>query len=94
MKNSSDTIGNRTRGLPACSAVRQSTAPLRALLSLQYRDQIQWQIVLRFSDSHKIIAAIRTDFRLATELILLKMSLTIPYHVGFKTRLFVTLFRT
>jgi hypothetical protein len=26
MKNSSDTIGNRTRDLPTCSAVPQSTA--------------------------------------------------------------------
>jgi hypothetical protein len=30
MKNSNDTIGNRTRDLPACSAVPQPTAPLRA----------------------------------------------------------------
>ena len=30
MKNSSDTIGNRTRHLPACSAVPQPTAPPRA----------------------------------------------------------------
>jgi hypothetical protein len=29
MKNSSDTIGNRTRNLPACSAVPQPTVPLR-----------------------------------------------------------------
>jgi len=27
MKNSSDTIGNRTRELPGCSAVPQPTAP-------------------------------------------------------------------
>ena len=27
MKNSSDTIGNRTRDLPACSVVPQPTAP-------------------------------------------------------------------
>ena len=27
MKNSNDTIGNRTRNLPACSAVPQPTAP-------------------------------------------------------------------
>jgi len=32
-KNSSDTIGNRTRDLPACSAVPQPTAPPRGLLS-------------------------------------------------------------
>ena len=30
MKNSSDTIGNRTRDLQACRAVPQSTAPPRA----------------------------------------------------------------
>jgi hypothetical protein len=30
MKNSSDTIGNRTRDLPAYSAVPQPTAPSRA----------------------------------------------------------------
>jgi hypothetical protein len=32
MKNSSDTIGNHTRDLPACSAVPQPTAPSRAPL--------------------------------------------------------------
>ena len=31
MKNSNDTIGNRTRDLPALSAVPQSTVPLRTL---------------------------------------------------------------
>ena len=30
MKNSNDTIGNRTRDLPPCSAVPQPTAPPRA----------------------------------------------------------------
>jgi hypothetical protein len=30
MKNSSDTIGNRTRDLPACSAMPQRTAPPRS----------------------------------------------------------------
>jgi len=30
MRNSSDTIGNRTRNLPTCRAVRQQTSPLRA----------------------------------------------------------------
>jgi len=30
MKNSSDTIGNRTRDLPTCSAVPHPTAPPRA----------------------------------------------------------------
>jgi hypothetical protein len=31
MKNCNDTIGNRTRNLPACSTVPQPTAPLRTL---------------------------------------------------------------
>jgi hypothetical protein len=35
MKNSNDTIGNRTRDLPACSAVTQPTAP-PAARPLQY----------------------------------------------------------
>jgi len=34
MKNSNDIIGNRTRDLPACSAVPQPTAPPRAPMSL------------------------------------------------------------
>ena len=36
MKNSNDTIGNRTRDLPACSAVPQPTAPPRAPYSSTY----------------------------------------------------------
>ena len=32
MKNSSDTVENRTRDLPACSAVPQPTAPPRTAL--------------------------------------------------------------
>ena len=34
MKNSNDTIGNRTRDLPTCSAVPQPTAPLRVKYQL------------------------------------------------------------
>jgi hypothetical protein len=30
MKNTNETIGNRTRDLPACSSVPQPTAPPRA----------------------------------------------------------------
>jgi hypothetical protein len=37
MKNSNDTIGNRTRDLPACSAVPQPTAQPRNL-KLLYRN--------------------------------------------------------
>jgi len=32
MKNSNDTIGNRTRDLPTCSAMPQPTAPTRTPL--------------------------------------------------------------
>ena len=35
MKNSNDTIGNRTRDITACSEVPQPTSPQRALLDLQ-----------------------------------------------------------
>ena len=34
MKNSNDPIGNRTRNLPACSAVPQPTVSLRASSSV------------------------------------------------------------
>jgi len=37
MKNSSDTIGNRTSDLPACSAVPQPTAPPAACCPFQKR---------------------------------------------------------
>jgi hypothetical protein len=37
MKNSSDTIGNRTRDLPTCSAVPQPPSPPRAPLYNGYR---------------------------------------------------------
>jgi hypothetical protein len=38
MKNSNDTIGNRTRDLPACSAVPQPSAPSRAPVNHIYTD--------------------------------------------------------
>ena len=37
MKNSNDTIGNRTHGLPECSAVPQPTVPPRVLHYLSNR---------------------------------------------------------
>jgi len=36
MKNSNDTIGNRTRDLPTCSAVPQTTALPRAMEDEEY----------------------------------------------------------
>jgi hypothetical protein len=35
MKNSSNTIGNRTRDLPACSTILKTTAPLRTPVPVQ-----------------------------------------------------------
>jgi hypothetical protein len=35
MKNTNDSIGNRYRDLPACSAVPQPTAPLKILKPVQ-----------------------------------------------------------
>jgi hypothetical protein len=37
MKNSNDTIGNRTRDLPACNAVPQPTAPECSLLRTEIK---------------------------------------------------------
>jgi hypothetical protein len=36
MENCNDTIGNRTRGLQACSAIPQPTAPPRAPVDNKY----------------------------------------------------------
>ena len=38
MENSNDTIGNRTRYLPACSAVPQPNAPPRAPTSMAWAE--------------------------------------------------------
>jgi hypothetical protein len=43
LKNSSDSIGNRTRNLPACSAVPQPTAPPRTLPPVRTVHQIKTQ---------------------------------------------------
>ena len=45
MKNSNDTIGNRTRDLPACSAVPQPTAPPAACpnLELEFTLNLYWE---------------------------------------------------
>jgi hypothetical protein len=58
IKNSSDTIGNRTRDLPACSAVPQLTAPplVLILISTELKshmsDDIQ-EIITFDSDCHR-----------------------------------------
>ena len=42
MKNPNDTIENRTRDLPACSAVPQPTAPPRARRNVLQGSKISW----------------------------------------------------
>jgi hypothetical protein len=44
MKNSSDTIGNRTRDLPAASAVPQPTAPPRAPVILHTSSKLTIEV--------------------------------------------------
>jgi len=61
MENSSDTIGNRTRDLPACSALPQTTVPPRAsiesytwkkVVQYYYRYLSLFAIAQRYSTGH------------------------------------------
>jgi hypothetical protein len=47
MKNSNDTIGNRTRDVPACSAVPQATALRRAPMNGEERKEIHHKYIRR-----------------------------------------------
>jgi hypothetical protein len=54
MKNSSDTIGNRTRDLPTCSTVPQPTALPRApLLIVKYNKFFTHKIFLKFTHIYR-----------------------------------------
>jgi len=46
MKNSSDTIDNRTRDLPACSAMPQQPAP-RLCQVVMYTQFILWSVLFQ-----------------------------------------------
>ena len=48
MKNSNDTIGNRTHGLLACRTVPQPTAPPRALHFKGSTEQLQNRTFMEF----------------------------------------------
>jgi len=48
MKNSNDIIGNRTRDLPACSAVPQPTAPPQYISKLYLKDSDNYMFRLSF----------------------------------------------
>jgi hypothetical protein len=47
MKNSNDTIGNRTRDIPACSAVPQLTAPTGALKHVEDIEKLKLKKLCR-----------------------------------------------
>jgi hypothetical protein len=51
MKNSNDTIGNRTGDLPACSTLPQPTAPPHAPTPPSYLLQVHFNIILPFTPS-------------------------------------------
>ena len=71
MKNSNDTIGNRTRDLPTCGAVPQPTAPPRAPL---YNKPIKYFVSPStvLGDLHKAVTvALFTSGKDAISLILL-----------------------
>ena len=75
MKNSNDTIGNRTRNLPTCSAVPQPTVPPAAcpdlhrwlfkkrLLNLQYTRRVYIEIdgVRRYEWTLQCVTMFHTD---------------------------------
>jgi hypothetical protein len=48
MKNSDDTIGNRSRDLPVCSAVPQTNAPPRAPYLKNHENQEIYQLFIGF----------------------------------------------
>jgi hypothetical protein len=64
VKNSNNTIGNRTRDLPACSAVPQPTVPQG-----DPNQQIQWYVspitlrIIVITNSHNHMKAVKRIFR-------------------------------
>jgi hypothetical protein len=52
MKNSNDTIGNRTRDLPTCSAVPQLTVLPRAPYSMWYLQYIHQMVLKTAKEIH------------------------------------------
>jgi hypothetical protein len=55
MKNSSDTIGNRTRDLLACSAVPQPTAPPHALPVLTALGYMPNNLVIMLCSAYSLL---------------------------------------
>ena len=82
MKNSNDTIGNRTRDLSACSAVPQPTAPPHApctiivptnaqLISVYLCAYVGTVIVYLYSNNVRIVDRIRFIFNCPLKIILM-----------------------
>ena len=63
MKNANNTNGNRTRDLPACSAVPQPTAPPRAPIYLEINKNLKYLTDLQFIYFY-VIAVNNTVFQL------------------------------
>jgi len=57
MKKSNDTIGNRTRDLPACSAVPQPNAPPRA----PYLKRTKFKLSKHYMKNIKIMPLLRCE---------------------------------
>jgi hypothetical protein len=53
MKNSNDTIGNRTRDLPACSAVPQPTAVSRHACALNKRTALRAAVFTKLTNAQQ-----------------------------------------
>jgi len=71
MKNFNDTIGNGTRDLPACSAVRQPTAPPAACPTRQST---------RFTYNSTCLLGAFTEVRKATVSFFLSVCLSVRPH--------------
>jgi hypothetical protein len=93
MKNCNDTIGNRTSGLPACSAVPQPTAPPRVphLQNTTWYNTLNYRLAfLRFSArfaalTHVILTEILCGF---------PQSLQTWYHESVSVRLLTSSYKS
>ena len=82
MKNSNDTIGNRTRDLPTCNAVPQPTAPLRSSLPYQVGNTVHLlKIFLNFLKYHHS-ATFRYRMATSHRTLLRLMKIRVTYEPG------------
>ena len=62
MKNSNDTIGNRIRDLPACSAVPQPTAPPRGPITNKYDVIFQKHVIINHNTEQTSYGKYKSQF--------------------------------